>query len=328
MTMMNIVQAINVALKQEMERDNRIILLGEDIGKNGGVFRATDGLLDFFGEERVVDTPIAESAIVGTAVGMAARGLRPVAEIQFLGFIYEAMDQMAAQAARLRFRSGGELGAPMVIRAPYGGGVRTPELHSDSLEALFMHSPGLKVVMPSNPYDAKGLLAAAIRDEDPVLFLEPMKLYRAFQQDVPDERYEVEIGKAKVVSAGEDLTIIAWGPVVPLVNRVAREAETLHNVSIEVIDLRTIVPLDIETVIQSVKKTGRAMVVHEAAKSGGVGAEVSALINEKALFDLFAPVIRVTGFDTPYPVAAVEEEWLPNAERITKAIEELFSYVE
>lgn len=326
MTAMTMIEAINFTLKKEMERDPRVICLGEDIGKNGGVFRATDGLQAIFGEDRVVDTPIAESAIVGTAVGMAARGLRPVAEIQFFGFIYEAMDQMAAQAARLRFRSGGVLGAPMVVRAPYGGGVKTPELHSDSLEGLFLHSPGLKVVMPSSPYDAKGLLTAAIRDNDPVLFLEPMKLYRAFKQEVPEEDYIIEIGKAKVVKDGEDLTVITWGQTVPLVSKVVEQWEQEQPVSIEIIDLRTVSPIDEDTIIASVQKTGRAMIVHEAVKTGGPGAEISAMINEKALFHLSAPIVRVTSFDTPYPVPSVEEDWLPNANRISQGIREVLAH--
>lgn len=326
MTAMTMIEAINFTLRKEMERDHRVICLGEDIGKNGGVFRATDGLQALFGEDRVVDTPIAESAIIGTAVGMASRGLRPVAEIQFLGFIYEAMDQMASQAARLRFRSGGVFGAPMVIRSPFGGGVRTPELHSDSLEGLFLHSPGLKVVMPSNAYDAKGLLTAAIRDNDPVLFLEPMKLYRAFKNEVPEEDYLVEIGKAKVVKPGEDVTVIAWGPTVPLVSKVVEQFEQSADVSVEVIDLRTISPIDEEAIITSVQKTGRAVIVHEAVKTGGPGAEISAIINEKALFHLSAPVIRITGFDTPYPVPSVEDEWLPNVNRIVAGLQEVLAH--
>lgn len=326
MTLMTMVEAINLTLRNEMARDNRIICLGEDVGKNGGVFRATDGLQAIYGEDRVVDTPIAESAIIGAAVGMASRGLRPVAEIQFFGFIYEAMDQMAAQAARLRFRTGGQLQAPMVVRAPYGGGVKTPELHSDSLEGLFLHSPGLKIVMPSNAYDAKGLLTIAIRDNDPVLFLEPMKLYRAFKYEVPEEDYVVEIGKANVLKEGEDVTIITWGPTVPLVMKVVEQFEKVQNVSVEVIDLRTISPFDEETIVTSVQKTGRALIVHEAVKSGGPGAEISATINEKALFHLASPVIRVTGFDTPYPVPSVEDEWLPNANRIIQGIKEVLSH--
>ncbi len=326
MTMMNLVEAVNLAMREEMERDNRIIILGEDVGKVGGVFRATDGLQAQFGEHRVVDTPLAESAIIGTAVGMAARGLHPIAEIQFLGFIYEAMDQLASQAARLHFRSAGRFSVPLVVRAPYGGGVRTPELHSDSLEGLFLHSPGLKVVMPSNPYDAKGLLAEAIRDPDPVVFLEPMSLYRAFKAEVPEEPYTVPIGKAKVIIEGEQLSIFTWGAAVPVVVAVAREWNERHGTSIEVVDLRTIVPMDTEAILASVEKTGRAIIVHEAVKSGGVGAEVSALISERAVFSLEAPVLRVTGLDIPYPMAAIEDEWMPNSERISAAITEVLSF--
>lgn len=320
MAMMTMVQAVNRALHYEMEQDGRVLLLGEDIGKNGGVFRATDELFEKFGEKRVVDTPIAESAIVGAAIGMAARGLRPVAEIQFMGFIYETMDQLAAQAARLRFRSAGTQTAPLVVRAPYGGGIRAPELHSDSLESLFAHTPGLKVVMPSTPYDAKGLLAAAIRDPDPVLFLEPMKLYRAFQEEVPEADYTVEIGKANVVREGSDVTIITWGPPVHTAKAVAEQWQRERGVSVEVIDLRTVSPIDTETIVASVRKTERAIIVHEAVKTGGVGAEVAAIISEKAVYSLSAPILRVTGFDTPYPTAMLEEDWLPNEKRISAAL--------
>lgn len=320
MAMMTMVQAVNRALHNEMEKDGRVLLLGEDIGKNGGVFRATDELYEKFGGKRVVDTPIAESAIVGAAIGMAARGLRPVAEIQFMGFIYETMDQLAAQAARLRFRSAGTQTAPLVVRAPYGGGIRAPELHSDSLESLFAHSPGLKVVMPSTPYDAKGLLTAAIRDPDPVLFLEPMKLYRAFQEDVPEGDFTVEIGKANVVREGSDVTIITWGPPVHTVKAVAEQWQRDKGVSVEVIDLRTVAPIDVETIVASVEKTERVIIVHEAVKTGGIGAEVAAIISEKAVYSLSAPILRVTGFDTPYPTAMVEEDWLPNEKRIHAAL--------
>ena len=324
---MNLVEAINHALRLELERDRRVVVFGEDVGKAGGVFRATDGLQAAFGSDRVLDTPLAESAIVGTAVGMAARGLRPVAELQFLGFIYEAMDQLASQAARLRLRTAGRYTVPLVLRAPYGGGVRTPELHSDSLEGLFLHSPGLKVVMPSSPYDAKGLLLAAIRDPNPVLFLEPMKLYRAYKEEVPEGDYTIELGKANVLMEGNDLTIITWGAAVPVVRNVAKEWTEKQGVSIEVLDLRTVSPMDEEAIVASVQKTGRAMIVHEAVKAGGVGAEVSAIINEKAMFSLLAPIVRVTGYDIPYPTPMVEDDWLPNAKRISAGIEQLLSYV-
>jgi pyruvate dehydrogenase E1 component beta subunit len=319
------IQAINEAMRQEMERDERVIVLGEDVGKNGGVFRATDGLLEQFGDRRVFDTPLAESGIIGTSIGLAVNGFRPIAEIQFLGFVYQAMDQLAAQAARLRFRSAGRFTCPLVVRSPYGGGVRTPELHSDALEALFTHSPGLKIVMPSNAYDAKGLLISAIRDEDPVLFLEPMKLYRALRMEVPDEPYEIPLGKARVVKEGEDVTILSWGATVPLVAKLAVEMKS-QGIDAEVIDLRCLQPLDIDTIVESVEKTGRVMIAHEAVKTNGFGAEIAALISERALFTLSAPIVRVTGYDTPYPVPSVEDDWLPNATRIFEGVQMLMRY--
>jgi pyruvate dehydrogenase E1 component beta subunit len=319
------IEAINEAMEQEMEQNERVIVLGEDVGRNGGVFRATDGLQARFGEDRVIDTPLAESGIVGTAVGLSVNGFRPIAEIQFLGFVYETMDQLSAQAARLRFRSAGRFHAPIVIRSPYGGGVRTPELHSDSLEVLFTHSPGLKVVMPSNAYDAKGLLISAIRDDDPVVFLEPMKLYRAIRMEVPDEAYTLPIGKANVVKKGSDLTIVTWGATVPLVTKISEEFMT-HGIDIEVIDLRALQPLDIDTIIQSVEKTTKLVIVHEAVRNNGFGAEISAVVNERALFSLSAPIVRVTGYDTPYPVPTMEDNWLPNADRITTKVKELLAY--
>jgi pyruvate dehydrogenase E1 component beta subunit len=325
MAEITMIQAINEAMRQEMERDERVIVLGEDVGTNGGVFRATDGLLEQFGDQRVFDTPLAESGIIGTSIGLAVNGFRPIAEIQFLGFVYQAMDQLAAQAARIRFRSAGRFTCPIVVRSPYGGGVRTPELHSDALEALFTHSPGLKVVMPSNAYDAKGLLIAAIRDEDPVLFLEPMKLYRAFRMEVPEGPYEIPLGKARIVKEGEDVTIISWGATVPLVAKIATEMKA-QGVDAEVIDLRCLQPLDIDTIIQSVEKTGRVMIVHEAVKTNGFGAEIAALISERALFSLSAPIVRVTGYDTPYPVPSVEDDWLPNAARIVEGVQTLMRY--
>lgn len=324
MAEMTMIQAIYDAMRQEMERDERVIVLGEDVGKNGGVFRATDGLFEQFGEARVFDTPLAESGIIGTSIGLAANGFRPIAEIQFLGFVYQAMDQLAAQAARLRFRSAGRFTCPLVVRSPYGGGVRTPELHSDALEGLFAHSPGLKIVMPSNAYDAKGLFISAIRDEDPVLFLEPMKLYRAFRMEVPEEPYEIPLGKARVVKEGEDVTIISWGASVPLAAKVAEEMK--GKVDIEVIDLRSLQPLDWDTIYSSVSKTGRVMIVHEAVKTNGFGAEIAALIGERALFSLSAPIVRITGYDTPYPVPSVEDDWLPNAARMIEGVQMLMRY--
>lgn len=325
MASMTMIQAINQALGLAMEKDSRVIVLGEDVGKNGGVFRATEGLVERFGDSRVVDTPLAESAIVGSSVGLAIGGMRPVAEIQFFGFIFETMDQIGTQASRMRFRSQGRYHVPLVIRAPFGGGVRTPEIHSDSIEALFAHMPGLKVVSPSTPYDAKGLLLASIADPDPVLFIEPMRLYRAFRQDVPEDWYEVPIGQAQIAREGQDVTIVAWGPMVPVALSCAERAQE-EGVSAEVIDLRTINPLDADTVVKSVQKTGRAVVVHEAVLTGGVGAEVAAIIQERAFLSLEAPVLRVTGYDTPFPVPSLEDIWLPDGERLYQAVQNVLHY--
>ncbi len=319
------IQAINQALGIAMERDERVMVLGEDVGKNGGVFRATEGLWERFGDHRVVDTPLAESAIVGSSVGLAIGGMRPVAEIQFFGFIFEAMDQIGTQASRIRFRSQGRYHVPLVIRAPFGGGVRTPEIHSDSIEAFFAHMPGLKVVIPATPYQAKGLLLSAIQDPDPVLFLEPMRLYRAGREEVPDDWYELDLGKARITRPGDAVTLIAWGPMVPVAEQAADRAAVDH-ISVEVIDLATLNPLDTATIITSVEKTGRAVVVHEAARSGGFGAEVSAQIQEHAFLSLEAPVIRVTGYDTPFPVPSIEDFWLPDADRLYQAIQAAIRY--
>ena len=316
MAKLTIAQALNAALAQALEADDSVIVLGEDVGKDGGVFRITDGLLDRFGKDRVIDTPLAESGIVGTSVGLAIAGMKPVAEIQFLGFIYETMDQIASQASRVRFRSLGRYSAPMVIRTPYGGGVKAPEIHSDSLEALFTHTPGIKVVTPSNPYDAKGLLLAAIDDPDPVLFLEPMRLYRAFRDEVPDEPYRVQLGRANVVREGADITLIGWGPSVPLLKAAADELAARYDVSAEVIDLMTLTPLDEETIVESVKRTQRAVVVHEAVRTSGFGGEIAAVIQEKAFLYLEAPIFRVTGYDTPYPTAMFEDLWLPDTTQV------------
>ncbi len=316
MAKLTIAQALNAALAQALEADDSVIVLGEDVGKDGGVFRITDGLLDRFGNDRVIDTPLAESGIVGTSVGLAIAGMKPVAEIQFLGFIYETMDQIASQASRVRFRSLGRYSAPMVIRTPYGGGVKAPEIHSDSLEALFTHTPGIKVVTPSNPYDAKGLLLAAIDDPDPVLFLEPMRLYRAFRDEVPDEPYRVQLGRANVVREGADITLIGWGPSVPLLKAAADELAARYDVSAEVIDLMTLTPLDEETIVESVKRTQRAVVVHEAVRTSGFGGEIAAVIQEKAFLYLEAPIFRVTGYDTPYPTTMFEDLWLPDTTQV------------
>lgn len=319
MTKQTMLQAINAALFQAMEQDSRVICLGQDIGANGGVFRLTEGLLEKFGQQRVVDTPISESAIVGAAVGLATRGLRPIAEIQFLGFIFEAMDQMVGQAARLHARSNGRFSVPLVVRAPYGGGIQAPEMHSDSLEALFMHQAGLLIVMPSTPAEAKGLLAAAIKNPNPVLFLEPMKLYRNIAEEVQEAYYEIPLGEANIVRQGQDLTLISYGAMMPTVLAVAEKSS--H--AIEVIDLRTISPIDYDRIYESVNKTGRVLIVHEAVKTGGVGAEIAARIAENCLYALQAPILRVAGADTPYPIPSVEAQWLPNAQSISQAIAQL-----
>jgi|SRR5579875_818039 pyruvate dehydrogenase E1 component beta subunit len=317
---MTMIEALNQALALELERDKRVVIFGEDIGANGGVFRVTEGLQRKFGVQRVFDTPLAESGIIGTSVGMAVYGLRPIAEIQFAGFLFVCMNQLLSQATRIRFRSGGAYTCPLVVRAPYGGGVRTPELHSDSVEGLFLQSPGFKIIIPSNPYDAKGLLASAVADPEPVLFLENIKLYRSFRQEVPEDYYTIPIGKAKVVQEGHDVTVMAYGAMVPVALEAAKKALQESGTSVEVIDLRTIWPLDEEAIVNSVSKTGRAVIVHEAPKAGGVGAEVTAIINEKCLFSLLQPVARVTGYDTPYPVPGQEDYYVPNVPRVLDAI--------
>ncbi len=316
------VQAINQALALELEQDRRVRIFGEDVGRNGGVFRVTDGLQERFGEDRVFDTPLAEAGIIGVAVGMALYGLRPVAEIQFAGFAHLAFHQVAAQAARLRYRSGGEHHVPLVIRAPFGGGVRTPELHSDSVEAFYAHAEGIKVVIPSGPYEAKGLLHAAIQDPDPVFFLEHMKLYRSIREEVPEERYTIPLMEARVVQPGNDLTAIAYGALLHTTLAAARQVEQEDGVSIEVIDLRTVHPLDEETVVASVNRTGRALVVHEDSRAASIAAEIIAVINERALYALLKPVRRVTCPDTPFPLPAVEDAIVPHQERIVRALRE------
>jgi len=315
---MNMVQAINDALRVEMRRDPRVVVLGEDVGKVGGVFRVTQGLFDEFGGERVIDTPLSEGGIIGTAVGMALYGLRPVPEIQFSDFIFPAFDQIVSEVAKLRYRSGGEYPSKMVIRTPVGGGIRGGHYHSQSPEAYFIHTPGLKVVCPSNPYDAKGLLLAAIRDEDPVLFFEPKRIYRAAKSDVPEGDYMVPLSVAKVVRPGSQVTVIAWGAMLYEAIEAANQAAA-QGIDCEVLDLRTLWPVDIEAIVASVKKTGRVVVVHEAPKSCGFGAELIALINEKAFLHLEAPPVRVTGYDTPFPYT-LEMDYLPLAGRILPAI--------
>ena len=319
------VEALNQALALELERDERIVLLGQDIGPNGGVFRVTEQLQKKYGERRVFDTPLSESAIMGSSVGMAVYGLRPVAEIQFAGFLFLCMSQLVTQAARIRFRSGGAFSCPLVIRSPFGGGVRTPELHPDSVEGVFLQTPGIKVVLPSNPYDAKGLLASAIDDPDPVLFLEHIKLYRSFRQEVPEERYTIPLGKAHVVREGSDATVIAYGAMVQTALEAAKQLEAKRGASIEVIDLRTIWPLDEATITASVEKTGRAVVVHEAPRAGGLGAEITAVINERCLYSLLKPVERVAGYDVPYPVPAHEDHYVPTVARVADALERVLA---
>jgi pyruvate dehydrogenase E1 component beta subunit len=322
---MTMVQAINQALAQEMARDDRIIVLGEDVGRDGGVFRATEGLFDKFGPERVMDTPLAESAIIGASIGMAALGLRPVPEVQFMGFIYPAFNQIVSHVARLRNRTRGRFTAPLTIRTPYGAGVKALEHHSESTEALFCQIPGLTVVVPSNPDDAKGLLIASLRSDDPVIFLEPTKLYRAEKQEVSEEPFELPLRKAAVVREGKDLTIVAWGAMVPVARKAAEAAEA-EGVGAEIVDLRTLSPMDRETVIVSVKKTGRAMIVHEAPKTCGLGAEIAATIGESALLSLNAPVVRVTGQDITIPLPKSEDFYYPGPERVLRAIRKLMEY--
>lgn len=322
---LNIVQAVNQAMMNEMELDNTIVVYGEDVGVEGGVFRATVDLQKKFGKERVFDSPLAESAIVGTAIGMAINGLKPVVEMQFSGFAYPAFNQIVTHVARMRNRSRGQHNIPMVIRAPYGGGIRALEHHSESTEAMFAQIPGLKVVIPSTPYDAKGLLIAAMRDPDPVLFWEPKRIYRAFKQEVPEEAYEIPIGKAKVLEEGTDITILAWGAMVPDVLKAIKIVKE-KGISPEVIDLRTIAPMDRESFIESVKKTGRILVVHEAPKTLGLGAEIISIVNEKAFLYLEAPPTRLTGFDTTFPLPRGEHHYIPSPERIAKAIEDVVRY--
>jgi pyruvate dehydrogenase E1 component beta subunit len=318
MTQMNMVQAINDALRFEMQRDDRIVVLGEDVGKVGGVFRVTAGLYDEFGDDRVIDTPLSEGGIIGAAIGMALYGMKPVPEIQFSDFIFPAYDQIVSELAKFRYRSGGEFPCPMVIRTPVGGGIRGGHYHSQSPEAQFIHVAGLKVVCPATPADAKGLLLSALRDPDPVMFFEPKRIYRAAKGEVPEGDFTVPIGKANVVRQGEQVTLVTWGAMLYEALDAANKAAA-EGVSVEVIDLRTLWPLDIETVVASVKKTGRVVVVHEAPKTCGLGGEIVSLINEKAFLHLEAPPKRVCGFDTPFPYT-LENEYLPLSHRILPAL--------
>jgi pyruvate dehydrogenase E1 component beta subunit len=320
MAVLNLVQAINQGLQQALAGDERVLVFGEDVAVNGGVFRVTEGLHAEFGEKRVFDTPLAESGIVGLAIGLSVYGLRPVAEIQFLGFAYSAIEQIYTHAARMRTRSRGRFSCPLVIRTPYGGGVKAPELHEESSEAFFCHMPGIKVVVPSTPHNAKGLLLAAIQDPDPVIYLEPTRLYRLLKEEVPDAPFLTPIGKARIAQSGDQLTIIAWGSMLE------RSLRAAKNYPAEVIDLLTLSPFDRETVLASVKKTGRLLIVHEAPKTGGFGAELAATVAEEGIMSLKAPILRVTGYDVIPPLPLLEGYNLPSEERITRAIEELLRY--
>jgi len=318
MTELTLVQAVNRGLQQAMRDDPDVLVLGEDVGVNGGVFRATDGLLKEFGEERVLDTPLSETGIIGTAVGMALYGLKPVAEIQFLDFIYPAFDQIVSELAKFRYRSGGQYPCHVVIRTPYGGGIKGGLYHSQSTEAYFAHTAGLKVVIPSTPADAKGLLLTAVHDEDPVMFLEPKRIYRSVTGEVPEGDHRIPFGQARLVREGSDVSLFAYGAMIPVVSEAA-ELLSKEGISVEVIDLRTLVPLDESAILASVEKTGRAVVVHEAARFCGFGGELAALLAEKAFFSLKAPIARVTGYDTPFPYA-LENLYLPNVDRVAHAV--------
>ena len=325
MPRLNLVEALNLALREEMARDPDIILLGEDVGREGGVFRVTESLQKAFGEERAIDTPLAESGIVGIAFGMALLGLRPVAEIQFMGFLPPALDQIISHVGRIRNRSRGQYSAPLVVRMPYGGGIHAPEHHSESTEAMLVHIPGVKVVVPATPAEACGLLKSAIRDPDPVIFLEPKRLYRALKEEVAEEAEPIPLGRARRVRPGRDLTLIAWGA---MLREAVKAAEVLagEGAEAEVIDLRTLYPFDAGAIVESVRRTGRCLVTHEAPRTCGLGAEISALIMEEALLQLRAPVARVTGFDTVMPLSRSEDLYLPDARRILKAARNLLSF--
>jgi 2-oxoisovalerate dehydrogenase E1 component beta subunit len=324
MPVMNIIEAVRSALQTQMRLDPRMVVLGEDIGKFGGVFRATSGLYEEFGGDRVIDTPLAEAGIIGTAIGMALYGLRPVPEIQFGDFIFPAFDQIVNELAKFRYRSGGQYSCPVVIRTPVGGGIRGGHYHSQSPEALFIHTPGLKVVAPSNPYDAKGLLLASMRQNDPVLFMEPKRIYRASRGEVPAADYELPLGKAAVTREGSQVTVIAWSGMVSIAEQAAAAADAA-GISIEVLDLRTLMPFDLDAILTSVKKTGRCVIVHEAPRTCGFGAELIASIQERAIEHLEAPILRVTGLDTPFPYS-LEHEYMPNADRVMNAIRQTLEW--
>ncbi|MED1864744.1 alpha-ketoacid dehydrogenase subunit beta [Fictibacillus nanhaiensis] len=322
---LTMVQAVTDGMRVMMKEHENVIVLGEDVGQNGGVFRATDGLVAEFGENRVIDTPLAESGIIGTSIGLAMNGFKPIAEMQFLGFIYPAFNQIMTHASRIRARTLGHFTVPMVIRAPFGAGVRAPEIHSDSVEALFTGMPGMKVVVPSNPYDAKGMLVSAIEDPDPVLFLEPMRCYRSTKMDVPEGKYNVPLGKAARLQEGSDVTIFAYGAMIDVVMKAAKTAEE-KGIMCDVIDLRSLYPLDKEMIAESVQKTGRAVIVHEAPGTGGLGETIMSLINDTSFLYMKAPIERVTGFDTPVPMFALEDHYLPSADRVVQAIEKVTQF--
>jgi len=324
LTTLNIVQTVNHTLRDEMRRNDDIVVLGEDVGVDGGVFRATEGLAQEFGQNRVIDTPLAESGIVGISIGMALYGMRPVPEIQFMDFIYPAFDQIQSELAKFRYRSGGQFTCPLVIRTPYGGGIKGSHFHSQSTEAFFTHTPGLKVVIPSTPYDTKELLTSALRDPDPILFLEPKRIYRTVRGDVPDEDYSIPIGRAKVVHEGNDVVVFAYGAMLHVAMEAA-ELAALSGISVEVVDIRTLLPFDIETIIASVQKTGRVVILHEACKTCGFGAEIAAQIAERAILHLKAPIVRVAGYDTPFPFI-LEDDYMPNAKRVLRAIEKVHNF--
>ena len=322
--MLNVVQAVNHTLRDEMRRNDNIVVLGEDIGVDGGIFRATEGLVQEFGANRVIDTPLAESGIIGISIGMALYGMRPVPEIQFMDFIYPAFDQIQSELAKFRYRSGGQFTCPLVIRTPYGGGIRGSHYHSQSTEAFFVHTPGLKVVIPSTPYDTKGLLTSALRDSDPILFLEPKKIYRTVRGEVPDEEYSIPIGKANIVREGNDVVVFAYGAML----HVAMEAAELaapNGIDVEVVDIRTLLPFDIETITKTAEKTGRVVILHEACKTCGFGAEIAAQIAERSILHLRAPIVRVAGYDVPFPFI-LEDDYMPNAKRVLKAIEKVYNF--
>ena len=325
MAELTMIQAITEAMKTELKNDEDVLVFGEDVGVNGGVFLATQGLQEEFGVDRVFDTPLAESAIASLGLGLTLEGYRPVIEIQFFGFLFEAMDGIAGQIARHRYRSGASKSTPIVVRAPFGGGVNTPELHADSLEGLMAQTPGLRVVIPSTPTDAKGLLISAIRSNDPVIFLEHMKLYRSFREEVPEEDYEVEIGKASVKREGTDVTLIAYGA---MVHEAIAAAEALEkeDISAEVIDLRTVSPVDYDTLVTSVEKTNRAVVIQEAQRQAGVGGQVTAELQERAILSLEAPIMRVSAPDTVYPFTAAEKVWLPNKNDIIEKVKDVINF--